>query len=44
MCEQLQFSIINSLDRYLAYRIASTTYFEKNTDVYMKMDMCMCAA
>ena len=29
-------------DRCLAYRIASATYFEKNTDVHMKMDMCMC--
>ena len=24
--------------------MASTTYFEKNTDVCKKMDMCMCAA
>ena len=29
---------------YIACRIARTTNFEQNTDVHMKMDMCMCTA
>ena len=32
------------VDLRLAYRISSPTYFEKNSDVHMKMGMCMCAA
>jgi len=31
-------------DRYFAYRIASTTYFLKNIEAHVEMDMCMCAA
>ena len=34
----------NSHDSYLAYGISSTTYFEKNIEVIMKMDLCICVA